>query len=484
MAVVAVIAALAAVAGLSVAPALASVTVSQLVPDRASRATPQVPGGQCYAGVADPSACRRVLSMLQVGDWIYVGGIISDVRDPGTKETTSGFHNLFRFSATTHRLDTLWQPQAYRTTDAYRDAGVTGLAASADGTTIYAAGAFTRVASGPGERSVGRRGVAAFDASTGAVMKDFNAKVGAGGGPSVVNDVKFLKGAVWLGGPFSHINKVTRSSLASVDPLTGALTNNISDLGISGQVVKTTPTKVERIAINLQQNAAVLIGNFVTVGGSKHKEVVVLNINGSGAVRKVSDWNSRHLNASKRNCIHRVTWPRGVDWSPDGQYFNIAASGGGGFNAWPGLCDALSRFAFNRSTPDTNATPVFVNFTGLDSLFAVCDTGQYLYTAGHNKYLNSAMYVDGTQVMTSGAENHYGLGAISVDPGSPDTYGFAVPTWNDTDQTGRGAGWAACLAVDGGPSVGGGVYLGGDAQAVDGDHAIKRLAYFPSPEEN
>ena len=49
-----------------------------LVPDQASTATPAVPGGQCYKKVTDPSACRRVLSMLQVGNWIYVAGIISD----------------------------------------------------------------------------------------------------------------------------------------------------------------------------------------------------------------------------------------------------------------------------------------------------------------------------------------------------------------------------------------------------------------------
>src|SRR3954454_25120629 len=174
IAVIAAVSALAGLAGLPVAPALASVALPGPVSDQASTATPAVPGGQCYPGVADPSACRRVLSMIQVGNWIYVGGIISAVRD-ANRDTFSGFHNLFRFDATTHQVDLTWQPQVYRTTDAYRDAAVTGLAASADGSVIYATGGFTRVASEPGERSVGRRGVAAFDASTGAVMRGFNA---------------------------------------------------------------------------------------------------------------------------------------------------------------------------------------------------------------------------------------------------------------------------------------------------------------------
>jgi hypothetical protein len=194
-------------------------------------------------------------------------------------------------------------------------------------------------------------------------------------------------------------------------------------------------------------------------------------------------WNApTYLNASETRCSHKDTWARGVDWSPDGQYFDIAASGGGKSSAWPGLCDAVTRFAFDPSAPDfSHATPAFVNFTGFDSLFAVCDTGDYLYTGGHNKYLNSSIYINGTKVRTGGTEAHYGIGVISVDKSSPSfRYGFAVPTWNNTTETGRGAGWAACLAIRGGPSVGGGLYVGGDAQGVNGDRTIKRLAYFPS----
>jgi hypothetical protein len=71
-------------------------------------------------------------------------------------------------------------------------------------------------------------------------------------------------------------------------------------------------------------------------------------------------------------------------------------------------------------------------------------------------------------------QTHYGLGVIEVNSG----YGRAVTGWNDTTATGRGAGWSACLTVNGGPSVGG-VYVGGDAATVNGNRNIQRLAYFP-----
>jgi hypothetical protein len=471
------LAVLAATTALAVAggAATAAEPVPELVTDEASSATPRVPGGYCYPGVQDPDACRRVLSILEVGGWIYVGGIISDVYDPGTGTTAGGFHNLFRFDATTHRLDADFKPQLYRTTSAYRDAGVTGLAASPDGSTLYAAGAFTTVASGPGMSGVVRKGVAALDADSGAVLTAFNAKVCVGGGRCIVNDVDYVKGTLWLGGSFNHIAGTARTALASVSPSSGALTSNIS-VPFSGVVTTTTGTKVEQVAINPQQTKAAVIGNFASVGGTTHKEVVLLNIAANGGSTGASPWNApTYLNASQTNCSTNKTWAKGVDWDPTGTYFNIAASGGGGFDAYPGLCSAYSRF---KGDDNPNSAPLIVNATGFDSLYSVCDTGNYVYTGGHNKYLNHAVRINGVKV-SAGDQVHYGLGAISVNPADPN-YGKAVPDWNNSSATGRGAGWSACHSVSGGPGTGGGVYLGGDARNVNGNVNIQRLAYFPA----
>jgi hypothetical protein len=461
------------------APGVASPALPTLVTDLASTATPRVVGGQCYTGVPDPSACRRVLALIGVGNWIYVGGIISDVYDAGTNRTVSGFHNLFRFNATTHLLDTGFKPQLYRTLSSYVDAGVTGLAASPDGSTIYAAGSFTTVASGPGAAGVTRRGVAAFNATSGAVLTQFNANVGAGGGSAVVNDVDYVGNTLWLGGAFSRIGGSAQAALASVAPATGARTTAVADQ-FSGKVTSTSGTKVARIAINPQQTRAAVIGNFAQVDGVTHKEVVLINIDATtGASMGASTWNApTYLNGSQTNCSQKDTWARGVDWDPTGTYFDIAASGGGGFDAFPGLCDAFSRFYGADNNP--NSVPLIVNFTGFDSLFAVCDTGDYAYTGGHNKNLNHSLYINGKKVSSGGEEKHYGLGAISVNPNNPG-YGKAVTSWNASTATGRGAGWAACLTVTGGSSSGGGVYMGGDSINVNGDAAIKRLAYFPGP---
>ncbi len=459
-----------AVGGLAAPAAYAGQAIPGTVSGLASDLTPSVPGGYCYA-TADQNLCRRVLVLKQVGDWIYAGGIISTVTDRITGVTTSGYHNIFRFSATTHRVDTSWKPQFYTSAQgsAYLESAVTGIASDGAGT-LYVAGSFSMTAPAPGAAGVARRGVAAINAGDGS-LKPFNAKVCAGGGGCVVNDVEYVNGTVWLGGRFTQAGGGAVTALAFVSPATGALTG--TQLGVSGVVTPNVATKVAQIAVNPQRSQAVMIGNFSSVGGTTHKEVAVLDITGTGGV--INSWNDpANLNASNStNCSSKDTWARGVDWDPTGTFFDIAASGGGGFDAFGAagaLCDAFTRFKSdgNANTPH----PLIVNVTGFDSLFTVVDTGDVAYTGGHNKYLDHAVYINGAKV-TAGQQAHYGIGAIDVKAGDAN-YGHAILSFNNSTATGRGQGWAASL------STGAGVYIGGDAQVVGSDTTIKRLAYFPA----
>jgi len=460
---------------------------SGVVSTNASTLSPVVPGGQCYP-TADQTACRRVLALEQVGNWIYASGIIDSVvdRSSGNGVTLSGFHNIFRFDATTKAVDTRFKPQLYKSaqsgvgTLAYKDSQVTGLATDGVGT-IYAAGSFTIVADTAGGTGVLRKGVAALSAATGALVPGFKPQPGNGGGSTVVYDVDYVNGSVWIGGLFTHLGKLqtAQTALAFLDPTTGALTG--SQVSFSGQQTTTVGTKVAQVAINNAQAKAAVIGNFTTVGGQDHREVVVLNIDSAGT-GSVSGWDSPNLAKSNSStCNASDTWARGVDWSPDNVHFDIGASGGGGFDAYGpqnagdpnqgALCDALTRFDSTK----TYAPPDFVNVTGFDSMFTVVDTGDFLYTGGHNKYLDYTVYVNDKKVSgVASKQTHYGIGAIDTRTG------HAVTTFNPSSATGRGAGWASALSVSGSASTGGGVYIGGDAFNVNGDPDIRRLAYFPS----
>lgn len=467
---------LASAQGGAAIPATAAPAQTALVTDVASKLTPTVPGGQCYTGVPNPQACREVLKMIKVGDWIYAGGIISSVANSNPKVVTSGFSNLFRFNAATHQLDRTFRPQFFRTPGRVDDSRVTGLAASADGSSLYVAGRFSNVASAPGATAVVRRGLAKIDATTGVVDTAFNARLCASGGACVAYDAQIVAGqSLWVAGNFTTVNQVPRTALASLNPATGALTSAVQ-LPIAGTPVTTTGTKITKISVNPASTRAVIIGNFGSVAGQSRQEVAVLNVDPvTGSATSLNTWNApTHLGGSVTGCSKKDTWPREVDWDPTGSFFGIVASGGGGFDPWPALCDAYSRW---RENGNANSVPVLYNNTEFDSYFSVCDVGTWSYVGGHFKSLNHHVRLNGVIVRPPKGqvnETHYGLGVIT------NTTGLAVSGWNHTTLTGRGAGWAASLCVPGPAATGGGVYFGGDSVGVNGDSTIQRLAYFPA----
>jgi hypothetical protein len=440
-----------------------------VVSNTPSDSAPIVLGGQCYGkvgstGAADPNKCRRVLVLEQVGSWVYAGGIIDTVQDRSgpTPVTIAGFHNIFRYDASTFAVDTSWKPQLYKSAQSgnalqYKDSAVTGLDGNA--TAIYAAGAFTQVAPLPGGSPIARHGVAALNPVTGAALA-YNAKSNA-----LVNDVKLVGPNVWIGGTFSKLGTKAQRAIAFTNPTTGALVG--TQIAISGQVTTTAPTKVTKMAISNDGTRAAVIGNYTTVGGVSHNEVFVASI--SNGIGTPTSFDSPSFAASNStNCSDSDTWARGVDWSPDNIHFDIAASGGGGFDAYGAagaLCDALSRF---DSTKGSATVPDFVNETGFDSLFTVTDTGPVLYTGGHNKNLNHAVYVNGVKLRQTPQEAHSGIGAVDTATGK------AITAFNNGTTTGRGAGWAASL------STSAGVTMGGDAVHYLTDNSIQRLVFFPA----
>jgi len=461
----------AAMAAIALAwPTAAGAGVSiPLVSDHASDLMPAIPGDACYQG--QTGSCRLVGAIAEIGGWVYVGGIIDKVIDRSKGVTISGFHNLFRFNPATGAVDTSFKPQFYRSSQTdYTDSIVSGLAGNSS--TLYVAGAFTQFAPGPGAAGTSRKGVAAITTSGGSLVSGFNAHVCQGGGSCVVNNLNLVGGSLWLAGNFTHVAGTAQNALAFVDPTSG--TRQGSQVAISGQENTGAPTKVAQAAVNPQQTQAVIIGNFTTVGGATHREVAVLDLTGGGSAT-VNSWNDpTNLAASNHaNCGSQDVWARGVDWDPTGTFFDIAATGGGGFDAFGAhgaLCDAFSRFKSdgNPNTP----FPLIVNVTGFDSMFTVQDTGNVAYTGGHNKYLDHAVYINGKKI-SAGQQTHYGIGAIDVNPADPG-YGKAISTWNNTTSTGRGAGWKASLTTSAG------LWMGGDPQTVNGDTTIQRLAFFPA----
>ncbi len=453
------------------APSQAADSQPTIVTDEPSVSTPRVVGGQCYGQLAFGDACRRIAAMVKVGNWIYAVGSIDVVANNDGSNPVSGFSNIMRFNATTKALDPTFQPQVWKNNVV--DGAATSIAASADGSTIYVGGIFTKASSGPGQATVTRKGLAAFSTSTGALITSFNGNICQGGGACHVFDVRLIGPSLWVGGDFSMVAKQTRNALASVDPTTGALTTAVT-IPVTGQAITTNSARVIKIKPNPAQTKAIILGNFLSVGGQTREEVAELDLNPStGGATGVDPWYSPNsFHTAVLNCNKKHYWPRDVDWSPTGSAFTIVGTGGGGGHPYPAPCDAATRWNDNGSP---NAVPVYYNHTQIDTIGSVCDVGPYTYVGGHFKSLNQEVRINGVLANPPKAqvnETHYGVAAIDSSTG------LAVTDWNHSDQTGRGEGWLSVLCVPGTASTGGGVYFGGDSVGMNGIPQVQRLAYF------
>lgn len=281
-----------------------------------------------------PNADGTVHTLRLTGDGtkVFVGGAFTAIGD-------SVRNRLALLSATgAGAPDGTWKPAA--------DADVSALALSADGTRLFAAGAFTKLGgvtrnhlgalatAGAGAadawdpnaampamavapsptvvfaggtfasvNGTARANLAAFDAATGALVPGFTANTDKG----VRAIVPSPDGAsLYVGGLFRKVNGVSRGRLAKVDALTGAVDTAFA-----------TKASAEVKALAVAGGKLYLAGAFSTVNGSTRNRAAAVNAT-TGAL---SSWNP---NASN------VVWALAV--SPDAKTIYL----GGAFSTVKG----------------------------------------------------------------------------------------------------------------------------------------------------
>jgi hypothetical protein len=159
---------------------------------------------------------------------------------------------------------------------------------------------------------------------------------------------------------------------------------------------------------------------------------------------------------------------QGVDFSPDGSYFVVAATGQipkfkediwpTGSSTYPTVCDAVARFDIADQTQ-----PAWINYTGGDSIWATAVTGAAVYVQGHFLWLdnpNGWASRDG-----GGAVRRRGIGAI--DP----VTGRALP-WNPPKPAAIG-GKAFFATPDG-------LWVGSDSERFNNELRYG-IAFVPLP---
>ncbi|MEQ6902323.1 hypothetical protein [Nocardioides sp. YIM 152588] len=392
--------------------------------------TPQILDGKTHA-------------IAQSGPWIYVGGTFTTAQDPAGGATLSTPY-LLRFDQATGVIDRTFAPALDNTVNA--------IAPTADGSAVFVGGTFKSA----GAAKV--RNLVKLDATTGAVASGFTKPVPNGS----VLDLALTGRRLIVSGAFSKFNGEPRGGLASLNATTGALQDYLT-IGVAehhnwtaGANGAKAPVGVAKVAVSPDGSRMVAIGNFQKVDGYARDQVVLIRL-GDSAARVDTGWRTlRYTPDCQRKAFDYYL--RDVDFSPDGSYFVVAASGSG-FKGT--LCDAASRF--DVAPGGQQVEPTWTAWTGQDSLLSVAVTDTAVYVGGHQKWLNAVQ---------SGADRQAGQvprpGIAALDPVS----GLPL-AWNPGRHP-RGIGAEELLATDDG------IYVGSDTSYIGrSQYRRERIAFFP-----
>lgn len=200
---------------------------------------------------ATASANGRVNAVLEIGGTVYIGGSFTALRRPDGSTVTR--NRLAAIDATTGDV-TPWNPDA--------NGAVLALAASDDGTRIFAGGDFTSIA------GKSRARLAKLYTDTG------KASSWNPGASSTVRALVVKSSKLFVGGTFSTIQDKTVNGLASVSTSSGSVSSTFKPRPNGG---------VRSLALAHDGSRLYVGGNFTTIGGSSRRYLAAVSTSSGSA---------------------------------------------------------------------------------------------------------------------------------------------------------------------------------------------------------
>jgi hypothetical protein len=412
----------------------AAAAQNQVVSAAAASYTPDFQDGIVYA-------------INQVGSRTLVGGSFTTVAPHGTTNNVTRNY-VMAFNTATGAIDTGFVPQV--------DGVVESIVPGPSTDTAYLAGLFNNV------NGVKSKAVVLLNTVTGAIVSGWKPAAVNGAGYTV----RLAGGRLYLAGTFTTAAGVAHGGIVSLNQNTGALDpfmnvqltdhHNYNGTGANGAV---GPRAMD---ISPDGKTMVIIGNFKHANGLNYDQIVKVDLSGSSAAIDLT-WNTLGYTAA---CASGAfdTYMRDVNFSPDGSYFAVGATGASGTNidGSRSLCDSVTRW--ETGATGTNVQPTWVDYTGNDTILSIAVTGTAVYAGGHMRWMNNPNSYDSPG---AGAVPRPGL--VALDPNS------GIPlTWNP-GRNPRGSGaWALFASTTG-------LYVGSDTDYFGNKYQYhnKKLGYFP-----
>jgi hypothetical protein len=354
--------------------------------------------GTPHFSVKDSKPIEQIRQLVQCGETMYAVGSFSRIVHRGVARTR---HNVFSFSDTSPFKLTKWRPKINGEVNSI--AFVHGNCSHA-----YIGGSFTSVS------DTHVKNIAEINTKTGAVVAGFSHHASA-----QVETLVAVGDRLLVGGYYTRINGSSANPyMTGLNPTTGR-DDGFVHLNISGHYqfpgVAYNGTKVYNQALSHNGERDLVMGDFTSVGGVKRQQLFMLYLGGSQA--EVTGWTSR---AFAGHC--KETEPfyvRAASWSPGDARIYIATTGGRthglqhGQYPLTGLCDAAAAFPAVQTT----VKPLWINYTGCDSLYSTAADASTAYFGGHERW---SMNTYGCGSKGRGAYNAVGMEGLS--PGTGQLY--------------------------------------------------------------
>lgn len=377
-----------------------------------------------------------VWSVAQVGNTLVVGGTFTSV---GNQPHV----NLAAFNATTGALSSSFSPST--------NGQVYSVLPGPNDHTVYVAGQFTQVNGQPAQF------LSLLDTGTGQIVSSFVPPVFNFG---MIRDMVKVGNRLYVAGFFTKAGGKAHGGLVSLNATTGALDSfmNVQLAGHHNNTGQGAQGYVGPWALDASPDGKrlVVIGNFRTADGLPRDQVVMIDIDGAGAVVDPRWATLRYA----PYCFNFAfdSYVRGVSFSPDGSYLVINATGGGVRGT---LCDASARF--ETASTGTSLEPTWVDESGGDTVWGVTITDTAVFIGGHNRWNNNPL---GSDRAEPGAVPRPGMAALDPVSGRPFT-------WNPGHNP-LGDAVYAYLATDKG------LWMGYDSNWIGNTkYRRQKIAFFP-----